>query len=67
MLRYVAVKQNGKNGISACENGEVLGEVWDISPVYDDVEKLADTLNRLEVSFVHFKDIIEDYVQQLAM
>ena len=61
------VKENGKNGISACEDDKVLSIIWDISPVYSDVEKLADTLNNLEVSLIHFNDIVEDYVQQIAM
>lgn len=67
MLRYIAVKENGKNGISACEDDKVLSIIWDISPVYSDVEKLANTLNNLEVSLIHFNDIVEDYVQQIAM
>ena len=67
MLRYVEVKKNEKNGISACEEEKILNTIWDISPDYSDVQNLADTLNKLEVSLIHFKDIIEDYVQQMAM
>lgn len=67
MLRYIAVKENGKNGISVCEEDNVLNIIWDISPNYIEVEKLADTLNKQEVSLIHFHDVIEDYVQQIAM
>ncbi len=67
MLRYVAVKENGQNGISACEDDKVLNTICDISQNYGEVEKLADTLNKLEVSLIHFYDVIEDYVQQIAM
>lgn len=67
MLRYIAVRENGKSGISACEDDKTLSIIWDISPVYSEVEKLAEILNNLEVSLIHFNDIVEDYVQQRAM
>lgn len=67
MLKYFASKERGKNSIVACENDEILSVIYDISPDYEEVQKLANLLNKLEVSIIHFNEVIEDYIQQRAM
>ncbi len=67
MLRYVAISKQEVNGIAACDGEETISIIGDIAPIYEEVEILAEKLNSLEVSLIHFNDIIEDYIQQRAM
>lgn len=61
------LKEGDVSGIAACKGKEILSVIWDISPVYEELESLANKLTAMEVSLLHFKDIIEDYIQQRAM
>ncbi len=49
-------------GIQLSRNGCILSEINDISTDFQAVCALADQCTRLELSPVHFPDVIEDFI-----
>lgn len=47
-------------GIAAKKDGRKLDEVNDISFDRETVKRLAEMFNELELSIVHFRDVLED-------
>ena len=47
-------------GIAAKKDGRKLDEVNDISLDRETVKRLAEMFNELELSIVHFRDVLED-------
>lgn len=74
MLEYVAMDTPvtreggegavGSSGIAAYENRSLVAEIGDITPDFAEAARLADMLNRYEVSLLHFRDVVEDYIAQ---
>ena len=74
MLRYVAVSQSttvedqdsevATSGIAVYQDQELVDMIADIAPNQQEVCLLAERLNRLAVSWVHFHDVIEDYLAE---
>ncbi len=50
-------------GISYCENNRIIETIYDISFNKNKVEKLCDFLNNYNIPYVHFKDIVEDFLE----
>jgi len=50
-------------GISYYENNIVIETLFDISLNRNKVEKICDFLNKYQISHVHFKDIVEDFLE----
>ena len=47
-------------GIAVRRDGHQLDEVDDVSLDKESVKKLVDMFNELELSIVHFRDVLED-------
>lgn len=67
MSKYTVIRRNEKIGIAACDKEEQISVIWDISNQIDEINNLVKIMNDLELSFIHFHEFIEDYVQQRAM
>lgn len=74
MIKYVVVNGveeeepdkgwSAGSGIAAYQNKNLVACIGDIAPNRFEVERLAGLLNRLEVSLVHFYDVVADYVAE---
>ena len=74
MLRYVAVSQSTAvedqegevtaSGIAVYQDHKLVDMIGDITPDAGEAGWLADRLNRLGVSTIHFHDVVEDYLAQ---
>lgn len=68
MLKYIAVEGrsleagNPCSGIAAYEGNCLVEQIGDITPDHAEAEQLAQLLNRLGASLLHFHDIVEDFV-----
>lgn len=70
MLKYVTVREltEGTNGrvarcgIAVYQDGSLLDCIPDVVADPAEAERLAEQLNQLEASALHFRDIVEDYV-----
>lgn len=49
-------------GIDAFENGLLIKSVGGITDIYNDIIRLKDMCNELEIEICHLDDIIEDYL-----
>lgn len=49
-------------GISYCKKDIIIETIFDISLNRNEVEKLCDFLNNHQIPYVHFKDIVEDFL-----
>lgn len=47
-------------GIGAAKQGVMIGEIKDISTDFNFVKELSLTLTEMDISIIHFQDIIED-------
>lgn len=54
-------------GIDAFSDGFLLKSVTGITDIYDDITKLRDMCNELEIEICHFDDIIEDYLTDFCI
>ncbi len=52
-------------GIQMISNGDVIDYIKDISINRSNVEELAEKCNSLEVSEVHFRDVVLDYISKI--
>ncbi len=49
-------------GIAAVSADKIIAEIHGISKDREKVENLVNTCNRLELSTVHFYDVVEDFI-----
>lgn len=74
MLRYVAVShsttvqdQEGEvsaSGIAVYQGQELIDMIGDITPDEGEAGRLAERFNRLQLSWLHFRDAVEDYLAE---
>lgn len=48
--------------IVAVDSEEIIAEISDISADKEAVAELAELMNRYQLSLIHFKDVIEDFL-----
>lgn len=49
-------------GIVAVDSEEIIAEISDISADKEAVAELAELMKRYQLSLIHFKDVIEDFL-----
>ncbi len=68
MLEYIAVSETdakeGSVGIAAYEGAHLIEQIRDITTNRAEAEQLAKKLNQMEVSLLHFRDVVEDFVAE---
>ncbi len=70
MLKYAVMcpaEEDGAaagNSIAAYCNQQMVDCIADITPDLQKAEYLADLLNRNQVSLLHFRDVVEDYIAE---
>lgn len=70
MLEYIAVSEtdakegNISSGIAAYEGEHLVEQIPDITTDHAAAERFAQTLNSMEVSLLHFRDVVEDFVAE---
>lgn len=71
MLNYRLISEKNDNsesyGIAVCENDKTVRIIPDISPYKEDISKIANICNQLEVELCHFEDIVEDYLTDFCI
>lgn len=67
--RIICKKSEEKEnyGIAACLDGAVVKSIPDISPDKEDIAKIVEMCNELEIELCHFEDIVEDYLTDFCI